>query len=99
MYNGEKIRQILREKGIRQKDLMEAMGWKNSNQVRQIVEGNPRADILEGVCDFLQIPIDTLFVRTDFRDKSNIEVLQAEVIEQQKKTIDALHEYIKAISR
>ena len=91
MYNGEKIREILRDKGIKNKKLLEYMGWKGQNQLKQTIEGNPSAETLERICDFLEIPIDTLFTRSDYNNKTDVEKLQEQVIEQQKQTIDSLH--------
>lgn len=97
MYNGDKIREILRNKGITNRKLIDAMGWKSQNQLKQVIEGNPGADILERICDFLEIPIDTLFERTRFTLSVNSEKEKdyVDLIQQQKNTIDALHKLLE----
>jgi len=95
MYNGEKIREILREKGIMNKKLLEAMGWRGNNQLKQVIDGNPSAEMLDKICTFLEIPIDSLFDRPDFVGTTAKEKALMIVIEEQKRTIDALHELLK----
>ena len=96
MYNGEKIAELLREKGLKKKDLMNALGWHSTNQVQQVIDGNPRADTLEAICNFLEVPLDTLFIRNTYTNNTDIEKIQCRVIEQQKQTIDSLHELLNA---
>ena len=62
MYNG-KIIEDYASFGTSRLALMEAMGWKSHTQLRQFVEGNPTAENLEKVADYLGITIDSLFIR------------------------------------
>lgn len=62
MYNG-KIIEDCASFGTSRLALMEAMGWKSHTQLRQFVEGNPTAENLEKVADYLGITIDSLFIR------------------------------------
>lgn len=101
MFDGEKVIELLRDKGVTQATLMDYMGWKSSNQFYQFVKGNPCAKNLEKVCDFLDISIDTIFVRErqqqtpqeDYYLKREAAFMK--LIEQQKATIDSLHELLK----
>ena len=67
MYNGNKIKDLLQERKIPNKQLIEYMGWRGNGQLYHVVDpdsANPTARILERIADFFQVPIDTFFDRT-----------------------------------
>lgn len=64
MYNGEIIRDLLRQQGKRAKDLLAALEINTNGSLSQLIKkANPTADRLEKIADFLNVPIDALFVR------------------------------------
>lgn len=62
MYNGEKINELLKEKGIKKKLLCEFLNTSNSG-METIIHGNPTVATIEKVADFFDIPMDVLFNR------------------------------------
>lgn len=64
MYNGEIIKDLLRQQGKKAKDLLSALGVNSNGSISQLVKNaNPTAERLEIIADFLEIPIDALFLR------------------------------------
>lgn len=64
MYNGEIIRDLLRQQGKRAKDLLAALDVNSNGSLSQLIKkANPTADRLEKIADFLNVPIDALFIR------------------------------------
>lgn len=64
MYNGEIIKDLLRQQGKRAKDLLAALEINTNGSLSQLIKkANPTADRLEKIADFLNVPIDALFVR------------------------------------
>lgn len=64
MYNGEIIRDLLKKQGKKAKDLLAVLGVNSNGSISQLVRNaNPTAERLETIADFLEIPIDTLFIR------------------------------------
>ncbi len=63
MYNGQIIRELLKERGLKVKDLLEYLQLKTNGSISALVKGNPSAERLEEIADFFDVPIDTLFQR------------------------------------
>ncbi len=63
MYNGQKIRELLNTRKIKNKELNEALGWTNSH-IKQVIEGDPRVSTLEKAADFFNVSMDTFFDRS-----------------------------------
>jgi transcriptional regulator with XRE-family HTH domain len=64
MYNGEIIKDLLRQQGKRAKDLLAALEVNSNGSLSQLIKkANPTADRLEKIADFLNVPIDALFIR------------------------------------
>lgn len=64
MYNGEIIRDLLKQQGKKAKDLLAALEVNSNGSISQLVkDANPTARRLEIIADFLEIPIDALFLR------------------------------------
>ncbi len=64
MYNGQIVKDLCDERKIAYKDLLKAIGAKNpSGSINVIVNGNPTAKRLEAIADYLDIPIESMFVR------------------------------------
>ena len=64
MYNGFIIKDLLHQQGKKAKDLLEALGINTNGSISQLYKNaNPTAERLEIIADFLDIPIDALFVR------------------------------------
>lgn len=63
MYNPLKIAQLLKERELKSKDLMEYIGYKVQGGLIHTVGGDIRASKLEKIADFFGVPIDTFFDR------------------------------------
>ena len=73
MYNGEIIRDLLRMQGKKAKDLLAALGVNSNGSISQLVKkANPTAERLEIIADFLEVPIDDLFIRERSYSGSNV---------------------------
>ena len=59
-----RIKEILKEKGIYQKDLSEKIGVAEISLSRSI-NGNPSLDTLQKIADALNVPISELFERPE----------------------------------
>lgn len=64
MYNGQIINVLLKERGLRAKDLLEHLQVQTNGSISTLVKGNPTAERLEKIADFFDVPIDTLFQRS-----------------------------------
>lgn len=63
MYNGQVINLLLKERGLRAKDLLEYLQLQTNGSITSLVKGNPSAERLEKIADFFDVPIDRLFKR------------------------------------
>lgn len=64
MYNGQKIKNIIELKGLKQIDVYKSAGINEGTFFSITSEkGNPKADKLELIADFLQCSIDDFFDR------------------------------------
>lgn len=64
MFNGRKIKELIEEKGLAYKDVYESIGMTGTTFFNITSgEGNPKADNLEKLADFLKCPIDIFFER------------------------------------
>ena len=64
MYNGQVINVLLKERGLRAKDLLEHLQLQSNGSITSLVRGNPTAERLEKIADFFDVPIDALFQRS-----------------------------------
>lgn len=64
MYNGQVISVMLKERGLRAKDLLDYLQIKSNGSLSALVHGNPTAERLEKIADFFEVPIDSLFSRS-----------------------------------
>lgn len=62
MYNPLKIAQLLKERELKSKDLMEYIGYKVQGGLIHSVGGDIRASKLEKIADFFGVPIDTFLI-------------------------------------
>lgn len=89
MYKGEIINQLLRQRGMMKKDLLEKLGWKSQSQLKQVMFGNPTVQTLELVADALSVPIGIFFDQELKEGESSIfnesiTVLEERVIQQDR---------------
>lgn len=63
MYNGQKIKELLHARNLKQKDLLEALGTRENGSISRFVDGNIKASRLEEIADFFGVSIDTFFIR------------------------------------
>lgn len=63
MYNGEIIKALLKERNLRAKDLLEALGLDGDGGLRPLVDRDVKASRLEQVADFFGVSMDTFFIR------------------------------------
>ena len=64
MYNGQIINVLLKERGLKAKDLLEHLELQSNGSITSLVRANPTATRLEKIADFFDIPIDALFQRS-----------------------------------
>lgn len=64
MYNGQVINVLLKERGMKAKDLLEYLQLQTNGSISTLVRGNPTAERLEKIADFFDVPIDALFKRS-----------------------------------
>ncbi len=64
MYNGKIINVLLKERGIKAKDLLDHLQLQTNGSISSLVRGNPSAERLEKIADFFDVPIDALFQRS-----------------------------------
>lgn len=72
MFNGKIIEKYLQDRGLKKKDLLNAIGWVSQSQLRQFTDGNPTASTLEKVADFFDCSIDQFFVREREPDMTTV---------------------------
>lgn len=63
MFDGKIIEKLLRDRGMKKKELLDAVGWTSQSQLVQFIEGNPTAQSLEKVADVFGCSIDVFFKR------------------------------------
>lgn len=64
MFNNLYVKDLLKERGKTATELIEALGLSSRNfSLTKVVGINPTAQRIEAIADFLEIPIDDLFVR------------------------------------
>ena len=63
MYNGQIIKQLLVEKNIQNKELLNYLGTEANSSLSQIVNGNPTVKRLEKIADFFGVSMDVFFER------------------------------------
>lgn len=71
MYNGLIVKELLKQKKVKQKDLIEFMNWQGSSNVASFMNRNPTASQLERVADFFGVSIDTFFIRNGSDPQKN----------------------------
>ena len=73
MYNGVIIKDLLKQQGKKSKDLLAALEVNSNGSISQLVkDANPTAKRLEIIADFLDIPIDALFIREHQHNGYNV---------------------------
>lgn len=104
MFDGKIIEKMLRDKGMKKKELLDAVGWTSQSQLVQFVEGNPTAQSLEKVADVLECSIDVFFKR-DIANYDNCifvgadrAVLEEKLISMQR-LLDAKDSHIKDLEK
>ena len=63
MYNGLKIKELLVERKLSNKQLLDYIGIVHNGSLASFLRGNPTAKNLEKIADFFQVSIDTFFDR------------------------------------
>lgn len=63
MYNPQKIRQLLKERNLKSKDLLDFIGKNWNGSLPQVVDGDIRVSKLERIADFFQVSMDEFFDR------------------------------------
>lgn len=63
MYNPKKIEDLLRQRGLKNKQLLIHLGYNERGGLLQSVSGDIRVSKLEKIADFFGLPIDTFFDR------------------------------------
>lgn len=99
MYNGKVIRELLKARGKKIKDLREAIGCVGNTSVLQIIDGNPTVSRLEVVADYFNVSMDVFFIR-DFKSEKidNVEFYEKLLMEKDAR-IDVLEKYVKLLEK
>ena len=61
MYQGNRLKELLAQKHMSQRDLMEQMGWKQPNSVTNFMNNNPTAESLDKVASVLGVSVSYFF--------------------------------------
>ncbi len=107
MYNGEKIKDLLRERHIKASALSEYIYGDSRRSLHKFIKGNPTVSHIEKIADFFQVPIDVFFDREIVFQKPAPEPAKPNGIDQvdqmmklvslQTEIIGADKEYIKTL--
>lgn len=62
MYNGQKINELLKEKGIRKQRLTEFLNTSSSG-LEAVIHGNPTVNTIDRVARFFNVPIESFFIK------------------------------------
>ena len=84
MYNGQKIKALLADRGLRGKDLLVAIGLDPNSTILPYVDGDIRVSSLEKIADFFGVSIDTFFDRNpaNYNAATQSSQLQSKVVNQ-----------------
>lgn len=74
MYNSQIVRDLLEERGLKIRDLLDRIGGPANGSFKQAFDLDIRASKLEKLSDFFGVPIDTFFDRTKNNDGPSINV-------------------------
>ena len=104
MYNGNIIKQLLKERNIPNKELLKYLGYDGeggNTSLTQIINGNPTVKRLEPVADFFKVPIDIFFnrdveVNSDPTLETRIELLER-LLEERSKRIETLEKMVEIL--
>lgn len=61
MYLGSRLKELLAQKHMSQRDLMELVGWKQPNSVTNFMNNNPTAESLDKVASVLGVSVSFFF--------------------------------------
>ena len=61
MYLGSRLKELLAQKHMSQRDLMELVGWKQQNSVTNFMNNNPTAESLDKVASVLGVSVAYFF--------------------------------------
>ena len=61
MYLGSRLKELLAQKHMSQRDLMELVGWKQPNSVTNFMNNNPTAESLDKVASILGVSVSYFF--------------------------------------
>lgn len=98
MYNGDIIKALLKERKLRAKDLLEALGLDGDGGLRPLVDRDVKASRLEQVADFFGVSMDTFFIRNKqphisvVGNKNNVACLTVGALEEKTANLQALIE-------
>ena len=104
MYNGNIIKQLLKERNIPNKELLKYLGYDGeggNTSLTQIINGNPTVKRLEPVADFFKVPIDIFFhcdveVNSEATLETRIELLER-LLEERSKRIETLEKMVEIL--
>ena len=93
MYNGLKIKELLVERKLSNKQLLDYIGIVHNGSLASFLRGNPTARNLEKIADFFQVPIDTFFDRNGSFSVAEYEPVTSEkmiAISEHEKEVNSL---------
>lgn len=74
MFNKQKVIDLLEERKIKHKELLDYLGKNYNVSLKQLLDGDIKASNLEKIANFFMILIDYLFDREPGKDSINITV-------------------------
>lgn len=100
MFNAQKVKELIKARGIKNKQLLEYMGKNWNGSIDAVIKGDIGASKLEKIADFFNIPIDDLFDREkkhEVVEKASVpsDELLKSVIASHKSEVETLKEIIK----
>lgn len=63
MYNSQKVIDLLKERGLKKKQLVSYLNYPEKAGIGQVLTGDIRVSKIEKVADFFGVPIDAFFDR------------------------------------
>lgn len=72
MYNAQKIYQLLEDRKLKHKDLLDYLGKNQNGSLNQLLRGDLKASNVEKIADFFGLPVDFFFDRNPENSGVNI---------------------------
>ena len=71
MYNGKVIKDLIRQSGLQQNEVLKKLNW-GPSKLKSVVNGNPTVNSLEQIANFLNVSMDVFFIRDILTSGNNV---------------------------